>query len=225
VHRAEHTVVPDQRTHGVHDADHARRLFDRRCTAEEDRRHLHSVLGRFVVCAAGHQRLVGVAHHEVVHVEVPRFYRKIHRLHDAGVDAVNLRRHVRGLTVEVRKKGGASGRAVYHVVATDHAIHLGVARLQLEARRRPGERFAHEASIKVHDVAVDLQPCAAQQLQCGFVGDAVADLFEYPKRGCVDGFDALGGDEFESRPGVGPHVHGVALSRHRPCQFTSSRPT
>jgi hypothetical protein len=203
------------------------RLLDHLRTAEEDRSHVHGVLARLVGRATGHQRLVGIAHHQVVHVEVPRFHRQIHRLDDAGVDAVDLRRHVRGLheldvvldvpgppsAVEVRHERGSSGGRIHHMVAADHEAQFGVARPHLEARRRPGERFAHEASVEVHDVAVDLQPCIAQQFQRGLVDDAVADLFEYPKRGCVDGFDVLGGDEFEPRPIVGPHVHGAGLSR------------
>ncbi len=151
---------------------------------------------------------------------------QVHRLDDAGVDAVDLRRHVRGLheldvvldvpgptpAVEVRHERGSSSRAVHHVVAADHEIHPGVAPSQLEARRRPGERLAHEAPVEAHRVTVDLQARAAQQRQRGLVGHAVADLFQDTQRVCVDGFHALGGDEFEPRPIVGPHVHGAIPS-------------
>ena len=181
--------------------------------AEQDPRELDRVAGAVGMRHRAHERLVGVPHVRVDHVEVPLVDGKVDRLADGSTRVVQPRsqvgqldevakvldRPVAASVVEIADKRRAVRRCEDRVPAPEDDVVRRVAGELRELRRRGRlhQRTA-QAAREADALAVDLRPGAAEQ------GERIRravhldpDLLEDGVGVLLDGRDALLGEHLE----------------------------
>ena len=135
--------------------------------AEQDRAHLHDVLGVLRRGRHAHERLVGILHGRIGDAQVPVADHHVHRLDDVMGGRVQRRRHVRELVehgevgerrpaphvVEVADEGRARHRHEDRVRPAEVRSCCGVARAVGEGRGDRRDEFPHEAAVEMDALA------------------------------------------------------------------------
>ena len=107
-------------------------------------------------------------------------------------------------------EGAAVHRREDHVLTADPYAALGVARLQVELRRRERDLLEHEVRIEEHDLPLDALPCVAQGFERLRMVELDADVGENPAPAALERRDRVVVEDLVSGHPV--HEHGASVS-------------
>ena len=239
--RAQHGGVEGHRRVGVDQADHDGLAVDD-VGAEENLRHLDGIGGALRVRDRAHERLVGIAHVRIDHVEMALVDGHVDRLADGAAGVVHGRRHVGELDqvlevlelgvaaplLDVVDEGGPVDRREDRVGAAHLHRALGIARDLGEARGRRRYQAAREPARKAHPLAVDVGAGLPEQRErFRVLAEVDPDLLEDGLRVLLDERQALLGEQ-PHRGDVARDVAQVldlaAAPLRAPCGATAAAP-
>jgi len=97
-------------------------------------------------------------------------------------------------------------------VAADVHVVLGVARVDEELRRRPSRPArSTNSGFEAHEVALDLLPCPAEELEGPRLVELHADLGDEALPAAFDELERLGRERLVPRHAVGEHPAIIQL--------------
>ena len=161
--------------------------------AEQDLAHRDRILGALRLGDRAHERLVGIAHMRIDHLEMALVDGQIDGLADRAAGMVDERREIGELheILEILDRAVAASmieivherRAVigreHRRVAADQHVALGIARMLDVARGRRGAELAREPAREPHALALDVGARVAKARQRGgIIAEVDADLLQ-----------------------------------------------
>ena len=203
-HCAQHGFIPDKRAVSIAVAGGDGVGF-KKLLPEEDRAHVHHVLGILRARRHAHEGLVRVFHRGIGDAQVTLADRVIVRFHDVMRAGMQRRAHVaelvehgevveRGVAahvVKVTQVGRARHRHEDRVPPAKPHVMGRVARVVGEVGRDRRDQVPHKPPVKMHPITTHIGPGPFPVRKRDLVAEDDAHVFEDVHRGSVDKVDFL----------------------------------
>lgn len=174
--------------------------------AEEDRTHLHDVLGVPRAGRHAHERLVGVLHRRIGDAQVPLADRVVVGLHDVVRAGMERGRHVselvehrevgeRGIApdvVEIAQVGRPRHRHEDRAPSAEGHVVRAVAGPVGNLGRDRRHQLPYQSAVQMHPLSTHVSAGRLPVGQSERIAENHADLFQYLQRGRVDPLHLLG---------------------------------